>query len=370
MPAGTFRDESLTRSLADAIREETHGAELKLMEVCGTHTMSIYRFGLRQLLPEGLDLLSGPGCPVCVTQTRYIDWAVAAARLPGTVVATFGDMVRVPGSTSSLEDEKAGGADIRIVYSPLDALALAETLRGSTVVFLGIGFETTAPTVAATILEAERRRVANFAVLTGHKLVPPALRHLASEGSGLGGLLCPGHVSVVIGWAAYLPLAQEHGIPCVVAGFEPVDILQGVLMLVRQINAGRAAVENAYSRTVSKEGNTRALRLMAQVFEETDSDWRGLGLIPLSGLALRERYRRFDAATRLAVDVEPTRETPGCLCGAILAGLARPWDCPHFGAACTPEAPLGPCMVSGEGTCAAHYRYGGHERSPQRRRGR
>ncbi len=340
------------------------------MEVCGTHTMSIYRFGLRQLLPDRLHLLSGPGCPVCVTPTHYIDWAVAAARLPGTVVATFGDMVRVPGSTSSLERERASGADVRVVYSPLDALGLAEATPGSTVVFLGIGFETTAPTVAATVLEADRRSVGNFVVLTGHKLVPPALMHLASQASDLGGLLCPGHVSVVIGWGAYLPLAEQHGIPCVVAGFEPVDVLQGILMLVRQVNEGRVAVENAYPRTVSKEGNARAIRLMAAVFEEVDSDWRGLGPITASGLALRERYRRFDAAGRLDVIVEPSRETPGCLCGAILAGLARPWECQHFGTACTPEAPLGSCMVSSEGTCAAHYRYGRYERSPQRRRGR
>jgi hydrogenase expression/formation protein HypD len=354
----SFRAEPITRGLAEAVRREAADAPLKLMEVCGTHTMSIYRFGLRQLLPDGLKLLSGPGCPVCVTPTRYVDWAVAAARRPGVVVATFGDMVRVPGSTSSLERERAAGADVRIVYSPLDALALAERLSGSTVVFLGIGFETTAPTVAATIAEAHKRETENFVVLCGHKLVPPALMHLASSGPDLGGLLCPGHVSVVIGWGAYVPVAERFGIPCVVAGFEPADILRGVLMLVRQRNSGRAAVENAYPRVVSEEGNLHALDLMREVFREADSDWRGLGCIPVSGLALRGPYKQFDAEARIDVDVEPTRETPGCLCGGILAGLAGPLDCPHFGKACTPETPLGPCMVSSEGTCAAHYRYG------------
>ncbi len=366
MPNETFRDESLTRVLADALRDEMGSAGFKLMEVCGTHTMSIYRFGLRGMFPPGLELLSGPGCPVCVTPTAYIDWAVAAARQPGVVVATFGDMIRVPGSSSSLEKERSSGADIRVVYSALDALALADAMPGSTVVFLGIGFETTAPTVAATVSEAARRGLSNFGVLSGHKLVPPALIHLASAGPDLAGLLCPGHVSVVIGWGAYVPLAKTYGMPCVVAGFEPVDILRGVLMLVRQRNEGRAVVENAYPRAVSRAGNLPAQREMRKVFEAVDSEWRGLGLIPGSGLALREEYRRFDAAARLEVEVEATRETPGCLCGTILAGLGRPEECPHFGSACTPENPLGPCMVSSEGTCAAHYRYGRHQRSPQR----
>jgi hydrogenase expression/formation protein HypD len=356
-PLKGFRQESLTKALASRIGEELGCSSLKLMEVCGTHTMSIYRFGLRDLLPKGLELLSGPGCPVCVTPTRYIDWAVAAVRLPGVVVATFGDMMRVPGSTSSLEDERARGGDVRIVYSPLDALGLAQRMSGKTVVFLGIGFETTAPTVAATILEAEKRKVSSFVVLCGHKLVPPALVHLASCGPDLGGLLCPGHVSVVIGWGAYEPIARDHGIPCVVAGFEPVDILRGVLMLARQRLSGRAEVQNAYPRVVTREGNTQAKELMSAVFETVKSEWRGLGEIPASGLALRDQFRKFDAAARLEVEVEPTKETPGCLCGPILAGLARPQECPHFGGACTPERPLGPCMVSSEGSCAAHYRY-------------
>ena len=339
------------RKLADRVQEAT------FMEVCGTHTMSIYRNGIRQLLPPNVRLLSGPGCPVCVTPNDYLDRAIALARA-GFVITTFGDMMRVPGSSSSLQRERALGADVRVVYSTLDALDLARCEPDKQIVFLGVGFETTSPTVAAAVQSALAAGVRNFSVLSAAKVIPPALAALVSDDRlRLHGFLCPGHVSVVLGTAPYEPLARDHHLPCVVAGFEALDVLQGLLMLLEQRVAGKARVEIAYRRAVVPQGNPVAMRMIDQVFEAQDSNWRGLGSLPKSGLALRKAYADYDA-DRFDVDVEPTREHPGCACGDILRGIKTPFECKLFAKACTPDQPQGACMVSSEGTCAAAFRYG------------
>jgi hydrogenase expression/formation protein HypD len=332
---------------------------MTLMEVCGTHTMAIYQHGIRSLLPASIRLISGPGCPVCVTPVDYVDHAVALARRPGTIVATFGDMVRVSGSSSSLLREKAMGADVRVVYSPLDAVSLAQKHPKRAVVFLGVGFETTTPTIAGSILEAKRRGVTNYLVLGAHKTIPGPMVILADDPElQVDGYLCPAHVSAIIGAEAYEPLARDHQVPCVVTGFEPLDMLQGVAMLARQIMAGEAKVEIQYSRIVKKEGNARARQILYEVFEPCDARWRGIGVIPGSGLGIREEYAAFDAARHLPVIVEESREHQGCLCGEILKGKVTPKECPLFRSACTPENPVGACMVSSEGTCAAEFKYG------------
>lgn len=356
-----FRDPEVAKRLLAGIRETVAGfsGTMTLMEVCGTHTMAIYQHGIRALLPESIRLISGPGCPVCVTPVDYVDHAVALARRPGTIIATFGDMVRVPGSSSSLQSEKAKGADVRVVYSPLDAVAMAQRNPGREVVFLGVGFETTAPTIAGSILEAKRRGAANFSVLPSHKTIPGPMAILASDPeSKVDGYICPAHVSAIIGADAYEPLAREQKVPCVITGFEPLDVLQGVAMLARQVAAGQAKVEIQYSRVVRREGNLKARSILYQVFEPSDALWRGIGVIPGSGLAIREEFGRFDACRRLPVAVEPPREYAGCQCGEILKGKITPRDCPLFRRFCTPEDPVGACMVSSEGTCAAEYKYG------------
>ncbi|MRR58362.1 MAG: hydrogenase formation protein HypD [Deltaproteobacteria bacterium] len=356
-----FRNRELVRGLAELIARLAEGWDkpLAFMEVCGTHTMSIYQFGLRSLLPAGVQLISGPGCPVCVTPVGYVDRAVAYARQPGTIIATFGDMLRVPGSTSSLMQERALGADIRIVYSPLDALALAGKNPEKRVIFLGVGFETTAPTIAGTILSAASRGVDNFFILAAHKVIPLPMSILSDDPElVIDGYLCPAHVSAIIGAEAYRFLAEEHGVPCVVTGFEPADILQGVAMLVKQVVEGRSTVENQYRRFVLPEGNPKAKELLTRVFVPSDAAWRGLGVIPGSGLAIAPEFARFDAEKVLPVTVEEPREPEGCCCGEVLKGKITPFDCPLFGTACTPEQPVGACMVSSEGSCAAAYKYG------------
>lgn len=353
-----FRDPERVRGLVGRIGRLAGERDINLMEVCGTHTMSIGRYGFRSILPPNLHLLSGPGCPVCVTANRDIDYAVALARQEGVIVATFGDMVRVPGSTSSLAAEKAQGHDVRVVYSPLDALDIAAANPERHVVFMGVGFETTAPAIAACILEAEARDVANFSVFCVHKLTPAALAAIAADPeTRIDGFILPGHVSTIIGLAPYEFLVREHRIPGVVCGFEPVDILAGVERLVELIVAGTPRIENAYPRGVAHEGNPHARALINQVFEVTDATWRGLGELPASGLAIRPAYARFDARRRLDVVVEPTIEPAGCRCGDVLRGRIAPSACPLFGRVCTPQNPIGPCMVSSEGSCAAHYRY-------------
>jgi len=331
------------------------GREATFMEVCGTHTMAIARYGLRQLLPPGLRLVSGPGCPVCVTAIGDLDRVVALGRLPEVTLVTFGDLMRVPASRTTLARERATGADVRVVYSPRDAVELAAAEAERQVVFAGIGFETTAPTVAAAILEAQQRGLTNFSVLSLHKTMPLPLRLLMELGeTPIDGFILPGHVSVITGTACYEFLADEFGVGGVVAGFEPDDVLEGLLMLLRQ---EQPRIEIGYRRAVRPEGNPVARALMERVFAPCDADWRGLGVIPGSGLALRAEYAQFDATARFAIEAGEPDEPKGCACGEVLRGVLDPAACPLFGVRCTPEDPVGACMVSSEGSCAARYRY-------------
>ena len=350
------------RTLVQAIHElgQRLGRDVNLMEVCGTHTMVAFRTGLRQLLPERVRLLSGPGCPVCVTDASYVDAAIELSRRPDVLVATFGDLLRVPGSESSLDRERAAGASVRIVYSPSDALLLAKEGPSRRVVFLGVGFETTAPTVAWAIYRAARDRVTNFSVLCAHKTMPRAMDALLRDRQvRIDGFLCPGHVSVITGAAIYRFICERYRIPCVVSGFEAWDILKSINLLLAQLADGRAEVEIEYSRSVTERGNVAAQRLMDEVFEPCDASWRGIGTIEGSGLAIRQAYARYDAQKALAVKFGESRVNPSCRCGDILRGVAQPPDCQLFGRGCTPAYPVGPCMVSSEGTCAAYYKYQG-----------
>jgi len=356
-----FRDRELVRIMADNIRRmaERLAAPVNFMEVCGTHTMSIYQYGIRSLLPENVRLVSGPGCPVCVTPVGYVDQAIACTADADNIVATFGDMLRVPGSRTSLMEERAQGADVRIVYSPLDAVALAKDNPERRVIFLGVGFETTAPAIAASILEAARLGLANYCVLAAHKTMPVPMEILTADPDlALSGYLCPAHVSTVIGGNAYKPLVFKHHIPCVVTGFEPADVMQGIEMLLAQVLAGESRVEIQYSRAVTWEGNPKAQRILGLVFEPCDAAWRGLGILPGSGLSIRPELAAFDAEQVLKLAEPEGWENPACRCGDVLKGKLAPFDCPLFATACTPEAPVGACMVSSEGTCAAAYKYG------------
>jgi hydrogenase expression/formation protein HypD len=353
-----FRDKKTSEALAREISKISSHTQMTIMEVCGTHTMSIYRYGIKDLLPPSVHLLSGPGCPVCVTPNSGIDRAIGLARKEDVILTTFGDMLKVPGSSSSLEKEKAQGCDIRIVYSPMDGVEIAEKNLDKKVIFMGIGFETTAPVVAATVREVKARDLKNFFVLSLHKIIPPAIQAILDcREVRIDGFLLPGHVSTITGLRVYDFIVTHYDQACVVSGFEPLDILQSVLMLASQITSGKKSVENQYTRMVKPEGNIQAKRVVDEVFQEVDSDWRGLGTIPMSGLRLRKEYSRFDAFS-IDVEVEPVRENKDCLCGMILRGVKRPHDCTLFGKECTPEEPQGPCMVSSEGTCAAHYKYG------------
>ncbi len=334
--------------------------KVNLMEVCGTHTAAIMKSGIRSLLPENVRLLSGPGCPVCVTPPYLIDYAVQLAKLPNVILTTFGDMMRVPATEGSLEDAKGRGASVSVVYSPMEPLEIAKGNPCKQVIFFSIGFETTAPAIAWTIARADRDGLTNFSIIPATKLLPPVLAELASAPDiAIDGFLCPGHVSVVTGSSAYTNVVQR-GIPCTIAGFEPLDILLAVHMLLRQISEGRAEVEIEYSRAVSARGNQKAQAIVDTVFEPADSAWRGLGTIKKSGQKLRKRYTRFDALA--ALEVEPTKDDSvrsGCICGDILKGIRLPTQCTLFGKKCTPEKPVGPCIVSSEGTCAVYYAFGG-----------
>lgn len=336
------------------------GRPVSLMEVCGTHTVAIFKHGIRSLLPQGLRLLSGPGCPVCVTAIQDIDRAVAFSMREETVLATFGDMMRVPGGKNSLADARAEGARVHIVYSPRDALTLARTHGDRSVVLFSAGFETTAPSVAATLFEAEQQRIANFYVYSVHKLVPPALALLLqSDQVRIDGFLLPGNVTAIIGTEPYAFIAEKFGRPGVVTGFGAEDILSGIVLCLRQIAEGRPAIEVQYRSVVKAEGNRRALEFMYEYFEPCDSLWRGIGLLPGSGLRIREKYRHRDAELSFALTVPDHPEPKGCLCGLVLRGITIPPECPLFGKVCTPERPVGACMVSTEGSCAAYYRYSG-----------
>ncbi len=357
--AAEFRSRELTELLIQALPENRDKEKkIRIMEVCGTHTNAIFRHGLRSLLPEGIELISGPGCPVCVTPAGHVDAFIAAAGLEGVTVATFGDLIRVPGSKGSLARAREAGARVEIVYSPMDALQIARQEPEQMVVFPAVGFETTAPTIAATVLEADRLALDNFSIIAACKIMPPPLELLLSDPElQIDGLLCPGHVSAIIGADAYKPLAEEYHISCAVAGFEPADIVSGLLSLANQIREGKARVENCYTRVVTDSGNQRARELINTVFTVVDTEWRGLGIIADSGLALQEKYRKFDAFSRLDLQVEPAPEPKGCKCGDILKGRLLPPACPLYGKRCTPLQPVGPCMVSSEGTCAAFHRY-------------
>jgi len=351
----------MNKHAAQLLREIEQTAErinrpVQFMEVCGTHTMAAFRSGLRSLLPETVSLLSGPGCPVCVTPNAYIDHAIALSRRSRTLVVTFGDMVRVPGTESSLEYARAQGGSMLTVYSPLEALRRAQQQPEQQVVFLGVGFETTVPAVAWTLQEAYQQGIENYSVLCAHKRILPAMDALLRSETCIDGFLCPGHVSVIIGTRAYHALCEEHQIPSVITGFEAVDMLAGILLLLRQVLDKRAAVENQYARTVSPQGNIIALDLTDKVFAPCAAQWRGLGTIPASGSAIRAPYA--DAATlELAEELPRAQEDPRCCCGDVLCGRIAPPACPLFATACSPIKPVGPCMVSGEGTCAAYYTY-------------
>jgi len=347
--------------VGDFLKEliDSIGRPVRLMEVCGTHTVAIFRQGIRALLPEGVMLLSGPGCPVCVTSIRDVDAAIAISRQKGVILATFGDMMRVPGGKKSLLDAKAEGSDVRVVYSPLDALRIAGDNGDKKVVFYATGFETTSPSVAATIIEAERRGLDNFFIYPVHKTVPPALKALLDSGEvRVDGFILPGHVSTVIGSVPYGFVAGDYKKPSVITGFDAADILSGIRMILEQLASGRADVEIQYTRVVKREGNPRAVAIMNECFEPEDAEWRGIGTIPMSGLKLREGFRHRDIRSVFELDV-PAEGEPltACSCGEVLKGIKIPTDCRLFGKACTPDRPVGPCMVSSEGSCAAYYKY-------------
>lgn len=355
-----YRDNAAVEKLAAAIAR-TVTRPWTIMEVCGGQTHTIVKYGIDRILPPEVELVHGPGCPVCVTALEMIDRAHAIASRPEVTFCSFGDMLRVPGSRGDLLQLKAQGADVRIVYSPLDAVNLAVANPARQVVFFAIGFETTAPPNAMAVWMARRRRLSNFSVLVSHVLVPPAMTAiLQSPGNRVQGFLGPGHVCTVVGCAEYEPIAHRFHVPIVVTGFEPLDLFEGVLWVVRQLEQGRAVVENQYARSVRPQGNPASKALIDDVFEVCDRSWRGIGPIPQSGYRLRPEYRDFDAESRFAVDAIKTQESSICISGEILKGLKKPHDCPAFGRLCTPENPLGATMVSAEGACAAYYAYGRH----------
>jgi hydrogenase expression/formation protein HypD len=352
-----YRDPEIAQGIADNIKRISR-RPIRLMEVCGTHTMSIFRSGIRAMLPETITLLSGPGCPVCVTSQREIDAFIQMARMDDVILTTFGDLIRVPGTMSSLQKERAAGMDIRIVYSVADALGIAGENPGKKVAFPGVGFETTAPTIAASMLTAREMGLDNFFVFSAHKLVPPALVALMeSPDVRIDGFILPGHVSVIIGLRAYEAFFKRYRVPCVVSGFEPVDILQGIYLLVEQVEKRESSLENGYQRAVTADGNIKAQQIMQEVFQKADATWRGLGTIPESGLKIREEFAVFDAEEMFELRVPEAEEPEGCACGEILRGAKIPTECPLYGKVCTPIDPVGPCMVSSEGSCAAYYRY-------------
>lgn len=353
-----YRDQGLIGPLVTELHKSVT-KPVRLMEICGTHTMAIFRSGIRSILPDGMEIVSGPGCPVCVTSASHMDAFISLADIPGIRLSIFGDLFRVPGSSGSLAHASSRGAKVDVVYSSMDALDIARQHPKELMVFLGVGFETTTPGIAATILAAKRQNLDNFCVFSTHKVIPGPLEVLMQDPElRINGLLCPGHVSAIIGAGAYQPFVDKYRLACVVAGFEPADLLNGLIRLARQIGAEQPAVENIYPRVVSWEGNQRAIAMVDEVFEPSDTEWRGLGLIPGSGLKIRSTYRSFDAEARLDIIIPQAEEPKGCICGQILKGQTIPPHCPLFGKRCTPATPVGPCMVSSEGTCAAYHKYG------------
>lgn len=348
-------------NLIDTIKNLAAGKpKLRFMEVCGTHTVSIFRAGIRQILPPNVELVSGPGCPVCVTTDDYIDKAIIYAQMKDVIIATFGDMLKVPGTTTNLSEVKAAGADIRVVYSPSDCLKVATDNPNKRVIFLAVGFETTAPTSAATILVAQSQRIGNLYFLTAQKLVSPALRMLLSDPDvKVDGFILPGHVAVIIGSQAFQFLQDDYKIPSVVAGFGANEILLALINLLRQVDEGRAEVANEYKSVVKEDGNITAQKILAQVYEEVNVSWRGLGEIPNSGLKVRSEFSRFDIETVLPLNITTHKRRTACRCGEVLRGIVTPPECPLFGKACQPMHAVGSCMISVEGVCAAWYKYKG-----------
>lgn len=352
-----YRDSSLTLKLAEEIKAATT-KPWQIMEICGGQTHAIMQYGLDQLLPESVNLIHGPGCPVCVTSLEAIETALQIARQPNVIFTSFGDMLRVPGASQDLFSVRANGADVRVVYSPMESVKLAQSHPDKQVVFFAIGFETTAPTIAATIMHAHRNRIQNFSILPANVLVPPAMRTILSSAENrVNAFLAAGHVCAVMGYWEYEPIATRYHSPIVVTGFEPVDLLRGILLAVRELEDGRAEVENAYERAVTREGNRVAQEMMNTVFEPVDRQWRGIGTIPLSGLGLTQAFAAFDATQRFELHLGDVSESSVCIAGQVLRGIAKPFDCPAFGRECTPSSPLGAPMVSSEGACAAYYHY-------------
>lgn len=355
-----YRNRELISKVVSQIKK-TAVQKYTFMEVCGGHTSAIHRFGIPSLLPGNIRLVSGPGCPVCVTATGFIDTMVACAGMDDLIITTFGDLIRVPGSGSSLEEARRDGADIRIIFSGLDALDIAMQNPDKRIVFPAIGFETTAPGSAATVLEAAEKDIGNFFILSAHKVMPPVMRALLENGAELDGFICPGHVATITGSVAFEFIPRDYRKACVIAGFEPLDLLHSILMLVRQVNIGKPSLETEYRRVVFPEGNPLAGKILSRVFEPCDTEWRGFGMVPLSGLRLKKEFDRFDAGKLLMQEVNSSPDHPGCICGEILRGLKTPADCRLFAGACTPEKPVGACMVSPEGACNSYFKYSPHE---------
>ncbi len=352
-----YRDKELVRILVGRIHAYK-GPKVRFMEVCGGHTMAIQKFGIPSLLPDNVSLVSGPGCPVCVTSLQFVDHAIALGRRDDTIITTYGDLIRVPGSTASLEQEKSRGSDIRMVYSTLEALAIARDNPSKQVIFLGIGFETTAPASAAALVQARSENLQNFSVLSAHKVMPPAMAAIVDEDVKITGYLAPGHVSTITGSEIYRDISEKYGLPVVVSGFEPSDILQSIVMLLEQLRTGNITVEIQYKRVVTPKGNLKAQKMLQDVFRLRDDWWRGLGVLPLSGLGISEAYADWDAERRFTIEVEPTQEPEGCICGEVLKGVSHPTECILYDSVCNPANPVGTCMVSEEGACQAFYKYG------------
>lgn len=356
-----YQDKGLVDKLLKQIEKksaEIGRPQINIMEVCGTHTVAIFRFGIREALPENIKLISGPGCPVCVTSPEDVDFIIYLAQQPEVIVTTFGDMMKVPGSQGSLEELRASGANIRVIYSALDVLEIARQEPAKRVVFLGVGFETTSPTVAAMLMEARRLKIENLLLLPSFKLIPPAIQTLLEDNKAkIDGFILPGHVSTIIGALPYKFIQQKFHVPAVIAGFEPVDILEAIYMLLKQIADSTPKIEIEYKRSVRPEGNPIALRTLYKVFKIGDACWRGLGCISGSGLLLQNGFECFDAKKVFSPELPQTRGKTGCLCGEVLKGKITPEECRLFAGECTPDTPQGPCMVSSEGTCAAYYKY-------------
>lgn len=356
-----FRDKNLIRSLAQRINQVMPQQPINLMEVCGTHTMSFHRFGLKRLLPSHLRLVSGPGCPVCVSDENYIDKAVAYSKIKDVIIVTFADMLRVPGSRSSLEKQRARGSDVRIVYSAWDTLRIACDNPKKTVIFLSVGFETTAPTIALSLQEARRKNLKNLLFFSSLKLIPAAMDYLLKDKRlNIQGFLCPGHVSTIIGVKSYEFIPKKYGIACCIAGFEPLDIMQGIYVLLRQIRQDRPEVINQYMRLVKRQGNKKAQAVIKKAFKITDTKWRGIGCVPKSGLKLKNEFFRFDVEKVMPLKLRgelKDKRLKLCRCGDVLKGIIQPLECPLFAKSCKPQSPQGPCMVSSEGTCHAYYKY-------------